>query len=205
MSIRCPNFFPKSRLEGLTDGVYAVALTLLVLDLKLPSGPLDSAEFLAALTGQIPNALAWLLSFWVILIYWESQVRLTQLIDQVDSTLLKLDLLHLALISLLPFSTALVSEFSQHSVSVAIYTANLWMISALGALRTTYVRKHPTVQKAEIDCAQLNMLMVDSKRMVLGMSAALAFAFVIPGWNLLAIMVPKLLPKPQDLYPPPSA
>ena len=44
MSVLPPNVFPKNRLEALTDGVYAVALTLLVLDLKLVSGPLDSAQ-----------------------------------------------------------------------------------------------------------------------------------------------------------------
>lgn len=99
MSVLPPNVFPKNRLEALTDGVYAVALTLLVLDLKLVSGPLDSAQFQSALTAQIPNALTWLLSFWVILIYWEAQVRLAQIVGKIDSILLKLDFLHLALIS----------------------------------------------------------------------------------------------------------
>lgn len=197
MSVLPPNVFPKNRLEALTDGVYAVALTLLVLDLKLVSGPLDSAQFQSALTAQIPNALTWLLSFWVILIYWEAQVRLAQIVGKIDSILLKLDFLHLALISLLPFSTSLIGEFSQQSLSVVIYTANLWTISAVGAFRIAYVKKHTDLQLAGLDCEKLNVLIIDGKRMVLGMTAALALSFVMPGWNLLAIVVPKLLPKPR--------
>lgn len=197
MSVLPPNVFPKNRLEALTDGVYAVALTLLVLDLKLVSGPLDSAQFQSALTAQIPNALTWLLSFWVILIYWEAQVRLAQIVGKIDSILLKLDFLHLALISLLPFSTSLIGEFSQQSLSVVIYTANLWMISAVGAFRIAYVKKHTDLQLAGLDCEMLNVLIIDGKRMVLGMTASLALSFVMPGWSLLAIMVPKLLPKPR--------
>jgi hypothetical protein len=71
------------------------------------------------------------------------------------------------------------------------------MISAVGAFRIAYVKKHTDLQLAGLDCEKLNVLIIDGKRMVLGMTAALALSFVMPGWNLLAIMVPKLLPKPR--------
>lgn len=188
-----PSFFPKNRLEGLSDGVYAVALTLLVLNLKLPSGDLDSAQFTTALIGLIPNALTWLLSFWVILIYWESQARLSQYISRVDDLILRLDISTLAMISLLPFSTSLIAENNQHSLSAVIYTANLWLISALTAWKTSYVVKKRHLQPS--DAAQEKIILIShaSSAMLAGMSVALLLSHFVPGWNLLVIFIPKII------------
>ena len=129
--LKLQHWFPRDRLETLTDGIYAVALTLLVLNLKLPTDQLGAGRLSEALLNQLPNLLTWLLSFWVILIYWEAQVRLSRLVEQVDQTVLRLDYVHLGLISLLPFSTSLVGLDQDQRLAVLIYTGNLWLISAL--------------------------------------------------------------------------
>lgn len=188
-----PSFFPKNRLDGLSDGVYAVALTLLVLNLKLPSGDLDSAQFKTALFELIPNALTWLLSFWVILIYWESQARLSQFINRVDDLVLRLDLSTLAMISLLPFSTSLVAENNQHSLSAVIYTANLWIVSALTAWKTSHVVRKRHLQSSELAQEKILSISKASKVMLAGMSAALLLSHIMPGWNLLVIFIPKII------------
>lgn len=193
MSRQLLPWFPKGRLEALTDGVYAVALTLLVLDLKLPEGPISADLFTAALLGQLSNALTWLLSFWVILIFWQSRVELMRCVERVGNTFVQMDLLHLALISLLPFSTSLIGEHSQHTLSYVIYTANLWLIALFGFLQVYHMRKVGLGVPADIDPKAIDSLGRFSKHMLWGISAALVLSPFAPGWNLLAIMIPKLL------------
>ncbi len=205
MSQGLTNWFPKSRLEALTDGIYAVALTLLVLDLKLPAGSLDPAQFTQLLADQVPNALTWLLSFWVIVIFWQSRVELIRCIDRVGQTYVQLELVHLALISLLPFSTSLIGEHSEQPLSFLIYTGNLWLISLLGLAQVIHIQKNKDLIASGISVAEsgaqsaaqspteIASQVWGAKLMFIGVSGAMLLVFVAPGWNLLAILVPKLL------------
>lgn len=200
MSTSPHKFFPKKRLEALTDGIYAVALTLLVLNLKLPSISLDSAQFINAIYGQLPNVLSWLLSFWVLVIYWEFQARLMECVSHVDNAFLRLDLIHLALISLLPFSTSLIGEHGQHTLSVFIYTANLWLISAVASLRVRYVIQHEFIRESDISALWLSEQMKTSLAMLVALSIALALSVVAPGYNLLVIFAAKIYLKIQGRH-----
>lgn len=184
------DWFPKSRLEALTDGIYAVALTLLVLDLKISAGQIGAAQLSQALFHQLPNLLTWLLSFWVILIFWESQVRLSRLIDQIDTATLRLDLLHLGLISLLPFSTSLIGEHGDQRLAVLIYTLNLWVISALSVMKIVHLGNTPDVLSINADVSNYSR---SAKLMLGGMTVALLLSYVFPGWNLIALLAPKLI------------
>lgn len=186
-------WFPKNRLEALTDGIYAVALTLLVLDLKLPSGPMTAEAFMAALQDQFSNALTWLLSFWVILIFWQSRVELLRCVERIGGTFVRMELLHLALISLLPFSTSMIGEHNEHTLSAVIYTGNLWLIALLGFYQVSHIQKVGLTLSADVDPKVIETLARFSKRMLWGMTVALLLAPFVPGWNLLAIVVPKLI------------
>jgi uncharacterized membrane protein len=186
-TIRDP--LPKNRLEALTDGVYAVALTLLVLNLKIPSEQLGAMQLHQALASQLPSLLIWLLSFWVILIYWESQVRLCRLTERIDTKILRLDYMHLGLISLLPFSTSLIGEQGDQGLAALIYTSNLWLISALFVIKTSHLVSSADLLSPNVDPVSL----LRPARLMLGaMTLALLLSYVLPGWNLLALLAPKL-------------
>lgn len=180
---------PKNRLEALTDGVYAVALTLLVLNLKIPAEQLGALQLHQALANQLPNLLIWLLSFWVILIYWESQVRLCRLTEHIDTKILRLDFVHLGLISLLPFSTSLIGEQGDQGLAALIYTSNLWLISALFVIKTSYLANNAGLLASDVDSASV---LRPARLMLGGMTLALLLSYVLPGWNLLALLAPKL-------------
>lgn len=180
---------PKNRLEALTDGIYAVALTLLVLNLKLPPEQLGSGQLYQALLTQLPNLLTWVLSFWVILIYWESQVRLNHLTKQIDTTVLRLDFVHLGLVSLLPFSTSLIGEQGDQGLAAFIYTSNLWLVSALSVIKVAHLQKTPGLLASNADVATI---LRSAKLMLGGMTLALSLSYVLPGWNLLALLAPRL-------------
>ncbi|HOL37797.1 MAG TPA: TMEM175 family protein, partial [Rubrivivax sp.] len=103
---------PRSRLDALADGVYAIAVTLLVLELRLPplGAGVSQAALIQALQGIVPKVLVWLLSFWVAALLWASSVRISRLAGDDGKPTVVLELGQLALVSLLPFSSALMGE-----------------------------------------------------------------------------------------------
>ncbi len=99
----------RGRLEAFSDGVFAVAITLLALDLTVPGrghGPL-----LAQLTEKWPAFLAYLISFFMIGIVWVNHHVLVRAITKVDRTLLFLNLVLLLFVVLIPFATATEADY----------------------------------------------------------------------------------------------
>jgi len=111
------------RLLSLSDGVFAFAITLLILNIVLPYGT-SRADVPKALLELWPKYLAFLISFVVIGLYWIVHVRQFRVIRKYDTGLLWLNLLFLMFIVLIPFSTSVLSDFEE-TASVALYAANM--------------------------------------------------------------------------------
>src|SRR5262249_7042824 len=110
------------RVEAFSDGVYAIAITLLILEVKVPHGNLADG-----LLHLWPSFLAYLLGFSTIGVMWLNHHRLFQMIHRVDDVLLFLNLLLLLLVSFTPFPTAVLAEHlgtSQARVAAMLYTGN---------------------------------------------------------------------------------
>ena len=100
-----------TRIEAFSDGVFAIAITLLVLDLKTPSVTLAGARLSELLLAQWPAYLAFLTSFATILIMWINHHRIFTLVGRSDDRLLFYNGLLLLGVTLVPFPTSLVAEF----------------------------------------------------------------------------------------------
>jgi uncharacterized membrane protein len=100
---------PLGRLEALSDGVFAIAITLLVLELAVDPGAADRP--LRAILDEWPSYLAYVTSFLTIGVVWMVHSRITSALRAADGTLYRLNLLVLLLASFLPFPTKLVSDF----------------------------------------------------------------------------------------------
>lgn len=125
-----------SRVEAFSDGVFAIAITLLVLDLKVPRG-LDAAHLRQALLEQWAAYLSFAASFAVIGIMWVNHHRMFQLIRRATHGILLFNGLLLFMISATPFTTALASEYlgkdGQRLASVVycgwfVLTAMVWNV-----------------------------------------------------------------------------
>src|SRR6201996_1140143 len=104
----------RSRLEAFSDGVFAVAITLLALDLTV-AGPAGHGHLIDQLHDKWPAFLAYLISFFMIGIVWVNHHVLVRSIVKVDRTLLFLNLVLLLFVVLIPFATGIVAEyFSRH-------------------------------------------------------------------------------------------
>lgn len=120
------------RLTMLTDGIFAIVMTLLVLELKLPEihGHVTPQSLLDALIHQAPHFISYIVSFIVLGNYWVAHHTEFQYINKLDHKLIWLNVLFLMFISLLPFSASLLGHYPDNTTAVVFYGANL-LISGL--------------------------------------------------------------------------
>jgi len=115
------------RLENLADGVFSIAMTLLVLDLRIPQLPssISDEQLGASLATLLPNFLSFILSFLLLAIYWIGHHIQFSFIRRTDRTHQWLNMLFLFLIVLVPFSAAMLGRFGSHRLAVVWYGGNI--------------------------------------------------------------------------------
>ena len=135
----------KHRVEALTDGIFAVAMTLLVIELKVPDPHLihSQHDLAQALADLAPKALSWVISFFVLAVFWISHHRLFHYVRHVDTGLLWRNTYQLAFVSLMPFSAALLGEFADTQIAQVAYNGNMVILGLLSLWKVRYVRTHP--------------------------------------------------------------
>src|SRR3712207_278666 len=125
------------RLEAFSDGVFAIAITLLVLEIAVPAG--SEHDLLGALMDQWPSYLAYVVSFATIGGVWLAHNVITEYLHQADPVFIRLNLLLLMAVSLLPFPTGLLAEHvgqtGPERVAVTVYgltlLASVLLVSAM--------------------------------------------------------------------------
>ncbi|MEU1472466.1 TMEM175 family protein [Streptomyces sp. NPDC005761] len=119
------------RLVALSDGVYAIAMTLLVLDITIPPA-LDEAGFEAALAGVWPSLGAYALSFAVLAGFWRDQRSILHQVGRCSTLMVRVALAGLGLVALLPFPTSVLSEYGgSYPAAVAVYAVTIGGIALL--------------------------------------------------------------------------
>jgi uncharacterized membrane protein len=114
------------RLLALSDGVFAFAMTLLVVQLLVPQlGPGQVGQLGTKLLDQMSSYVSYLISFTVISIYWYSHHRLFRYVRRWDAWLVALNLGALLFIAVMPFPTAIMGRYADQTLAVVIYAAIL--------------------------------------------------------------------------------
>jgi uncharacterized membrane protein len=119
------------RIVAFSDGVFSIAITLLVLNLSIDKG-LVGSEVTEELLDQWDNLLAFALSFAVIGRFWIVHHRFFSRIVAFDGRLLALNLLYLAWIVLIPFSCEVLGEYGGETPAVVLYSVNLAVVVLVG-------------------------------------------------------------------------
>jgi len=129
---------PKERMAAFSDGVIAIIITIMVLELKAPKGA-DAT----ALLSVLPVFLAYVLSFIYVAIYWNNHHHLLSTFEQVNGRILWANMLLLFWLSLIPFATGWMDEHHLASLPVALYGAVLLFAGcSYYLLQMTIVRAH---------------------------------------------------------------
>ena len=120
------------RLAALSDGVFAVAMTLLVLDLRAPaSEAIHSDQALwVALTALAPKLMMYVMSFLTLGIFWVGQQSQLNHLARSDRSLSWIHLVFLFFVSMTPFSTTLLAEFTAYRIALLLYWLNILLLGA---------------------------------------------------------------------------
>lgn len=146
-----------SRVEAFSDGVFAIAITLLVLDLIVP-GHEEAHEIglAAALAAEWPSYFAYLVSFLVIGIIWINHHTMFAMVDRVDRRVLFVNLLLLLTISVIPFPTRLLAEYlldGDAGVAAAVYSATMFAMGLAFAALWLSITRDARLLQTPIDSA----------------------------------------------------
>src|SRR5919202_4572679 len=141
----------KNRLEALTDSIFAVVMTILVLAISVPqisssnytiNSPAAGSELLKRLFDLWPKILSFGISFIILAIYWMAHHRQFHYIKHSDRTLLWINIIFLMATCLLPFSTSLLGEYREQQISIFVYGINSIIIALLLCVQWWYATSH---------------------------------------------------------------
>jgi uncharacterized membrane protein len=137
------------RIMAFTDGVMAVAITLLVLNLEVPDVPGDKLG--EELVDLAPSLLAYLLSFALVGRFWVIQHNLFETLYRFDGTLMGLNLLFLAAIAIVPFSTDIFDRYNSEPLAVAVFGAVMSLAALTHWAMTAYTLRRGFVHEHRVD------------------------------------------------------
>lgn len=186
------NPLSKHRLEALQDGVYAIAITLLVLELRLPEHPEihSAAELQQALWHLLPRFGSWLISFFVLAIFWVSSNFALGWVRQVSVGLIWINLLALMFASFLPFAAGLIGQHPTVLVSQAIYAGTMAGMGLIGLWQLRFLRLHPELcHRPMPDGVRKAALMRNGAVVLTALIALLIAVFVMPQLATAAFML----------------
>jgi uncharacterized membrane protein len=132
-----------------TDGLFAIAMTLLVVDLAVPTlTDTNSVHELADKLGDdSAKFISFFISFAVIGRYWLAHHTYFSALARLDRALIGLNLLYLAFIAFLPFPTALLGEYFENPLSIAIYAVNVAIVSGMEVVLFAWAQNHDLLRR----------------------------------------------------------
>lgn len=193
----------KHRIEALTDGVFAIAMTLLILEIKVPvlPDPNDHWEMVKALLHLWPKLTSYVLSFFVLGVYWVGHHNQFHYIRRTDRVLLWINILFLMGISAIPFSAALLGEYKQSRIAISIYGLNLIAIGMIVYWHWWYAWRKAHVM---VDKVTERTYRLAARRILfapIGAAVAIGVSFLSPGISVLiyaALLLLYILPGKID-------
>jgi uncharacterized membrane protein len=182
---------PTTRLEAFSDGVFAIAITLLVLEIAIPLGA--EKDLLGALIGLWPAYLGYLISFLTIGWVWIGHSAITTHLERADGLFLRLNLLLLLGVAFLPFPTKVMAEYFGESeperVAVVLYGMVLLVIAVLLDILWRYARGAHELRRADRSDDELAALAAKSTPGLVLLVLSTAVGFVLPSVGVLCFLV----------------
>src|SRR2546430_1953042 len=181
------------RIAALSDGVFAIAMTLIVIEIQVPyPGPIRSEQELwNALLTLGPRLLTYVLSFLTLGIFWGGQQTQLNVFATADRDLTWLQLAFLASVALMPFSTSLLAEFITFKLALLVYWANIFLLGLLLYVAWIYATGNDLVTK---DAGPAISAVI--KRRIVVAQALYGFGallcFINPLWSIAFIVLVQL-------------
>ncbi len=182
--------FGVNRLEAFSDGVFAIVITLLVLELRVPEvhGPDMSQQLRHGLFELLPKFVSFIVSFIYVSIYWINHHQLFHHLKRSDRGLFWLNSLFLMFLTFIPFPTAFIGSYPEEPVAVILYGAEMFAAALTFVFMKIYIFSGPAL----IESGQKRK--AKPLYYVLGPAAYLAAIFIALLSTKIAIAIYILIP-----------
>ncbi len=179
-----------NRIEALTDGIFAIAMTLLVLALVVPdiAEPITNAAVQNALYGILPSLYTLVLSFILLALFWNIHHRTFQRITRVNNGLLWINMFWLLFIVLVPFSATLTGKYGQFPISHIVFNINMLGISLFLFLNTFYAHRSDSFDE-RVNPRDIVMIKRDNILFIVISLLALLISFFAPRYSALVYLL----------------
>jgi len=141
------------RINAISDAVFGVAMTLLVLEIKVPEveAHATEGELMHSLWALMPKFMVYFLSFMTAGIFWAGQSAQFRHIEKSDRNMTWINLLFLLFVSLLPFSTAFLGDHINYKFSIFLYWLNIFLMGIMLYINWVYAKKHGFISTETFD------------------------------------------------------
>ncbi len=143
----------QSRLDQLSDGIFAIVMTLLVLEIRVPliEGVSTNADVFRAFISVTPLFLSYLLSFMLLFTYWRGHHHIASVLAKnIDNAFATLNAFFFLFVGLVPFTTLLLGRYHDTQAAIAIYGVHIIIIGLLLYMMRQYVIGAPTIRNLEM-------------------------------------------------------
>ena len=185
------DYMPTKRLETLVDGIFAIAMTLLVLGIAVPeiTGPLSNTVVANSYYGLLSNFFAFILSFLLLAVFWNGHHRIFNQIKVIDNTLLWINVIWLLFIVLVPFSAASLGQYGSYIIPNVIFNSNMLGIGIFLYLNSYYAMKKNFIKDLT---PHIKIRLRHNIGFILIATIAFILSFIISGWSttLYALLIP---------------
>jgi uncharacterized membrane protein len=146
----------KQRLEAFSDGVFAIVITLLILNIHIPD--VRPIALPTALVNILPELLTYVMSFFIVGLYWHLHHQVATQIKLIDEPFIWLNLVWLLFVSVLPFPTSLLGQYPLQPIPLTIYGINLILVNVTGYVIILYFKNHPELRFKPMSSAELRAI-----------------------------------------------
>ena len=177
------------RLVFFSDAVFAIAITLLIIEIHPPDLPRGSSDiaYVNALAQLIPNFVGYVVSFWVIGMFWMGHHRTFGFAARQSQSVVGWNLFLLGSVAFLPFSTAFLSANTGDRVPTVFYCASL-LLTALLNVRVGRIVTSPPMVDERLPADQIAYIRRRGISVVLGAAFALVVALIVPEFGQMSLI-----------------
>jgi len=149
------------RLISFSDGVFAIAVTLLVFNLKVPQIPAADAHLLLRrfIKEMLPHFATYILTFLLVALYWLFHHRMLNLVTRVDGPFIWMNIFYLLTISFIPFPSALFGAYPNEVFCFVLYLGSMMLVGSLSLLMVWYATRNNRLVNRELPAVMIKYLL----------------------------------------------
>lgn len=184
------DFISKNRLEALVDGVFAFAMTLLVVGLDVPTIPKAeaAAELPKYLLTMWPQFLSFIIAFFILASFWIVHHEHFHFLHSVDKIVLWLNLLILIFVVLVPFSTNLTGDYSHVQIANLVFHFNMLILGLLFFIQWQYVIRCPSLLNGPVHPNRVLDSSLDRISIIMAACVGIVLSLTVSPYSMLAYL-----------------